>query len=1530
MHDGPLDAGQLDLAHQVACSEHVLTVGIGPAGAGKTTAMKLAIAAVEGAGLHAHGVTVSAAAAEQLQQATGMPSSTIAKWLLDIEHGIRGVAAGDVIVVDEAGMASARDLARITEIAARAGAFVRLVGDDRQLQAIGAGGAVRMVAAEVGAVRLDQVHRFHGADEAAASLQLREHGNVDWYITNHRIHGGNVAKVMGDIVDGWAADEAAGRSSLMIAGTNHEIATLNVMAQERRVTDGEVDLTAGVVELADGNRAGVGDRVVTRRNDRRMTLDRGQGFVKNGDLWTVVEVLDDGAVRVVDPLGRGAVLPAEYVAVNTGLGYATTVHRAQGQTVDNARILITNTTSRESLYVGLTRGRATNEVYAITDGASAVEQVRRAAANVSQAVSARELIAEAQRGASHPATLVRILRDMQQRADQHRYTATIRRELPQVAGLLIESDKRDRLYAAIARAEDAGFSPARILQLAGTELPERGGDPTGLIAWRINRHLATTVERRGQEQRRPLRDVSDLQLADLLERAGDHKDSARSAIGDALRASRNTKPRPDTADVERPVQPVVDDATRDRLLALSAAAAAFYASQYPGSGAAAYITERFGSDLTEHDVGVGYAPAGWDTLTQHLRAHLDATDTELVDAGLARVSKRGTLIDVFRDRVTFALRNADGQIVGFTARCNPDVDDPRTPKYINTPATAIFTKGEVLYGLAEGRDALAAGAIPVRVEGPMDAIAVTLAGDGHAVGIAPMGTALTAAQGELIAAASTTGIVLSALDLDKAGQAAAVKDYRTYTALGLDARELMLVNQVSDEPIKDPADAYRIDPTSLGLALTLPEIAPSMAAQVIRHRLQGDPHIAEHVGAQIRAARDIGAALAGLPLDRIVAEIDSAAAAIAHYAGAEDAVGDYRRTITEAALRHRAGRDVDQDPDVANQQHVVDDVEQLRRTLDGHPARNDYDQVLNDLHAQLEAPGSAVSWSTRRHGALADEQLTAKLHEARATTRILDGAIAETRATLRELRAEQRRAAGTGGYAAALQGRADRLARHVDRLHDDRNHQLKVAAEIHSEIQLRQRLSSEQWVAEQAGRDAARLSSGTAVAVDEARQRWRNASEVQRNLWLEQRARTFDADPGINKRPAGTPAWAVPGRGADDPATPTSWRPVLDDMAGQVAAAITDRGAAIALEPPTWASRYLGEVPVDQALRTRWERLAGQIETWRGLTDHQDPVKALPTPSRSHDASRTPETHLHTLHAAASDLRRDILNARLDDLLSSFEDRLPPAPPRSAEVDHLQAVAVEAHRAASIARATVVDEVLPVAVRASTDVDQAPLDALQRRVAAIHVDAHAQRAAQLGRVVDQTAARLDELRLTPLADGESGLDRIADADKVRADLAAAQQRAAAHAERGPRTPEQILGSLQQNVAALADGVKAARQHAADRRQDRAIAASLQRLDALEARGREPGVAPIEILRPWAQEKTRLEQLLAARHPGQDLNTLLDRVRPGRPRQTQRPAPTGTPSPASSSPADEIRRIAEQQRHQRTAPAQDRGQDERER
>ncbi|MFD0685198.1 toprim domain-containing protein [Actinomadura fibrosa] len=178
---------------------------------------------------------------------------------------------------------------------------------------------------------------------------------------------------------------------------------------------------------------------------------------------------------------------------------------------------------------------------------------------------------------------------------------------------------------------------------------------------------------------------------------------------------------------------------------------------------------------------IGYAPPGPRTLTDHLRG-LGHGDDEIVAAGLARRGRSGPS-DTFQDRAMFALRTPDGTVAGFIGR---RADGGPGPKYLNGPDTALFHKGELLYGLHEARDRLAAGARPVLVEGPLDAIAVTLAAPGDYAAVATCGLSFTAAQlGALASVADLDGTgVLVALDGDPAGRRGALRAWEHLAAVG--------------------------------------------------------------------------------------------------------------------------------------------------------------------------------------------------------------------------------------------------------------------------------------------------------------------------------------------------------------------------------------------------------------------------------------------------------------------------------------------------------------------------------------------------------------------------------------------------------------------------------------------------------------------------------------------------------------------------------------------------------------------------
>ncbi len=200
---------------------------------------------------------------------------------------------------------------------------------------------------------------------AAGLLRVGDPEALRYYDHHGRIADGDHDTMVEKAYSAWAADEQAGKTSLLLAGDTDTVRALNHRAHTDLVTSGRV--TPGGTRLHDGLEAGVGDRVVTRRNDRHLTV--GPRWVKNGDTFTVTARHNDGALTAQRPGGGPSVtLPASYVREHVELAYATTAFRAQGATVDTAHAIVTGKgMTREVLYVMLTRAKEANKAYVCTD-----------------------------------------------------------------------------------------------------------------------------------------------------------------------------------------------------------------------------------------------------------------------------------------------------------------------------------------------------------------------------------------------------------------------------------------------------------------------------------------------------------------------------------------------------------------------------------------------------------------------------------------------------------------------------------------------------------------------------------------------------------------------------------------------------------------------------------------------------------------------------------------------------------------------------------------------------------------------------------------------------------------------------------------------------------------------------------------------------------------------------------------------------------------------------------------------------------
>lgn len=363
-----LSGPQQAVAAAIAGREPLVLV-IGPAGTGKTTAIAPAITHLHAEGRPVFGVAPSAVAADVLATETGVDADTLDKLLYE-HRGPRpprhryDLPAGTTIIVDEAAMVPTPNLAELATLADTQHWRVVLVGDPMQFSAVGRGGMYTLLTDTHPAIELDTVHRFTNTWERDASLALRrsDPDALALYDTHGRIHTLNEDDGITRVIDAWAAARRDGQQVLLMAGTNETVTALNHAAQAHLLHTGELRRSRGL-DIGDTT-LHVGDRIVTRQNDRQLTTSRGRS-VHNRDEWTIDAISRRGDLTISGDSGR-AVLPRAYVDEHVELAYAQTSHAAQGRTVDHAILLVDGPTDTAGIYVPMTRGRESNHAYVVT------------------------------------------------------------------------------------------------------------------------------------------------------------------------------------------------------------------------------------------------------------------------------------------------------------------------------------------------------------------------------------------------------------------------------------------------------------------------------------------------------------------------------------------------------------------------------------------------------------------------------------------------------------------------------------------------------------------------------------------------------------------------------------------------------------------------------------------------------------------------------------------------------------------------------------------------------------------------------------------------------------------------------------------------------------------------------------------------------------------------------------------------------------------------------------------------------------
>jgi Ti-type conjugative transfer relaxase TraA len=351
---------------QKAAIEHVaggarIAAVVGRAGAGKTTMMKAAREAWEVSGYRVIGAALAGKAAEGLEKEAGIASRTLASWELRWKEGRDLPDDKTVFVLDEAGMVASEQMATFVEAVARAGAKLVLVGDPEQLQPIEAGAAFRAIVERIGYAELETIYRQQEAWMRAASLDLargRIEAAISTYAGEGKVIGETLkAETVDRLIADWDRSYDPAKSTLILAHLRRDVRMLNTRAREKLVARGVVS-EGHEFRTEDGIRKfDAGDQIVFLKNDNTLG-------VKNGMLGKVVDAAPGGIVAEIGETGaRRRIEVDQRTYRDLDHGYATTIHKSQGATVDRVQVLASLSLNRHLTYVAMTRHREDVALY---------------------------------------------------------------------------------------------------------------------------------------------------------------------------------------------------------------------------------------------------------------------------------------------------------------------------------------------------------------------------------------------------------------------------------------------------------------------------------------------------------------------------------------------------------------------------------------------------------------------------------------------------------------------------------------------------------------------------------------------------------------------------------------------------------------------------------------------------------------------------------------------------------------------------------------------------------------------------------------------------------------------------------------------------------------------------------------------------------------------------------------------------------------------------------------------------------------
>ncbi|MFF3460458.1 MobF family relaxase [Streptomyces sp. NPDC002730] len=522
-----ITADQADVVRGVLGDSRKVSVVEGPAGAGKSYATGVISEAwQEHTGGRVIGLGPSAVAAEVLGEEGIEIRENTARFLMyangmgSAEEQARfRLRAGDLVVLDEAGMASTKHITRISELCEEAGAKLVLIGDQQQLQSPEAGGLLRSMVEDGPHYSLSNVRRFREPDgtvrewEAKASLDLRR-GDVralEEYDRRGLIQGGTLEEMKAATIQAYVADTLADRESVVMTVTNARATELSREIRTQLVRYGLVEENG--LPLVDDNRAGVGDLIQTRENDAKLKDSEGR-LVLNRRVYRVTGISEDGQLTACRVAGRNddgterlagtVTLPSDYVEKNVALAYAGTVNAVQGRTVGyGGYLLVEEGMNRQQMYPGLTRAQRNNRAFCASQvpadehrlqklDQDPLSMMQTAVERDGGELAALQELRESQDWAESIPALEPRWRDYVTEHVRNQYEPQLRQLLSESQYAEMRQQDPSTIYRALREAELAGHDGQQVLQRAITCASMTSPEPdnvTALINWRIEREL---------------------------------------------------------------------------------------------------------------------------------------------------------------------------------------------------------------------------------------------------------------------------------------------------------------------------------------------------------------------------------------------------------------------------------------------------------------------------------------------------------------------------------------------------------------------------------------------------------------------------------------------------------------------------------------------------------------------------------------------------------------------------------------------------------------------------------------------------------------------------------------------------------------------------------------------------------------------------------------------------------------------------------------------------------------------------------